>query len=218
MDQKYSFSNLLTFDSVVDVELGIINYMIDKYKKSVYFKQFVVNASSENVKKNLLIARPEKNPITILLREESKDSADSLLQELEEKYMEDILRFCKPNDILRFAKTLESTDGIINCVISCKNELEKQYINQLDSSLNTVIEEYDIKRFDCLFLKYIEDVIKYKNLAGKYVFVSNYMHNIDQETGELNKIAAIIAKQNKLRVVDPYKGLTLYNNIKQGEK
>jgi len=209
MDATYSYSNLLTFETVVDIELGIINYMIDKYKKSVYFNQYVVNASSENVKKNLLLARVDNNPITILLKEEYLGSADDMLKDIEKNYMEEVLTHSKPNDILKFIKTLQSSDGIINCNISCKNQLQKQYINKLDSSITVLIDETDMSNYDCLFLKYVDDVLRYKNMGGKYIFLSNYMHNIDIATGLPKKIILVVSGSNKIRTVDPYVGITL---------
>jgi hypothetical protein len=207
--QLYSFSNLLTFESVVDIELGMINFMIAKYKRSAYFKQFIVNASSENVKKNFLLAREEKNPLTVLLNDSALDSADDLLKEVEEKYMEEVLQYSKPNDILRFAKTLDSSDGIIKCFVSCKNELQKQYINKLDSSIMVVMNETNMATYDTLFLKYVEDIVHYKNLGGKYIFLSNYAHNIDSETGLPKKIILVASGYNKIRTIDPYNGLIL---------
>jgi hypothetical protein len=209
MEREYSFSNLLAFESVVDIDLGIINYMISKYKKSIYFNQFVVNASSENVKRNLLLARKLANPITILLKEEYISSADDMLKDLEAKHMEEILTYCKPNDILKFAKTLESSDGIIRNFISCKNQMQKQYINDLDSSIVAIINETDMTTYNCLFLKYVEQVVQYKNMGGKYIFLLNYMHNIDEVSGLPKKVILAVSGSNKVRTVDPYVGLTL---------
>jgi hypothetical protein len=206
---KYSYSNLLSFDSVVDMELGMINFMMAKYHKSFYFNQNVVNASSENVKKNMLLARTNKNPLTVLLNGKAISSADSMLKEIKEKYMKEVIAFSKPNDILRFVKTLQQTDGVIKCTINCKNELEKQYINKLDDSLAVVMNEIDMTCYDALFLKYIDDIVNYRNMGGKYIYVSNYQHNIDQETGEPKKIILVASGYNKIRMIDPYIGLTI---------
>lgn len=211
MEAKHSCSNLMTFDSVVDTDLGIINYMIAKYKKSAYFNQYVVNASSENVKKNLLLAREKVNPITVLLKEEYGSSADDMLKDIKKGYMEEVLQHSQPTDILRFAKTLQTTEGVINCIISCKDELQKQYITKLDKSLTVIMDQTDMTGFDCLFLRYAEDVLKYTNMGGKYIFISNYIHNLDKETGLPKKVVLAVSGSNKIRTVDPYVGLTIPN-------
>ena len=214
---KYSCSNLLTFESVVDIDLGIINFMIDKYKKSVYFNQYIVNASSEDVKKNFLLAREDKNPISILLKDKFKASLPDMLKDIADKYLEEVLKFCQPTDILRYAKTLQEYDGVIKCVINCKNSLQEQYIKNLDSTLTTVLNQDNMDGYDCLFLKYVEDVVKYKNLNGKYIFLSNYMHNIDKADGLPKKIILVASDTNKIRTIDPYVGLTLAPITKEEE-
>lgn len=210
METKYSRSNLLTFTAVADMDLATINFMIDKYKKSVYFNQYVVNASSENVKRNLLLARTSRNPITVLLQEQYTDSADDMLKEIYEKHLEEVFKFLEPTDILKFVKTLEMTDGVFHCNIICENELQKQYIKNLDDSLSVEVSlDRDMKLYDCLFVKHVEEPIMFKNLGGKYIFISNYMFNIDQETGELKKVILPVAGHNKVRTIDPFIGLTI---------
>jgi hypothetical protein len=46
-------------------------------------------------------------------------------------------------------------------------------------------------------------------MGGKYIFLLNYMHNIDEVSGLPKKVILAVSGSNKVRTVDPYVGLTL---------
>lgn len=203
---KYTTSNLLEFETVMDLDFAIAKLMIEKYKNSKYMK--VTSYSSENALKNILLFRKEINPVTAIIEDDYLDSADELLEEFKEKYMDEILSEAKPTDVFRYVKTLDQAEGIIISTIDCKNQQQKQLINKIDSSVRTCINETDISVYSCLFIKDIKDIIKYKNLGGKYIFILNCAYNMD-ENFMLKPGIMVAAGYNKIRTIDPYIGLTL---------
>lgn len=203
---KYTTSNLLEFETVMDLDFSIAKLMIEKYKKSKYIK--VKEYSSENALKNILLFRKEVNPVTAIIEEEYLDSADQLLEEFKEKYIDEILSEARPTDVFRYVKTLEESGGVIISTVDCKNQQQKQLINKIDASIKTCIGETDIDIYSCLFIKDIKDIIKYKNLGGKYIFVLNCAYNMD-DNFILKPGIMVAAGYNKIRTIDPYIGLTL---------
>jgi hypothetical protein len=142
-DIKYTTSNLVEFDCIMDTDFSIIELMMRRYENSKYFKNEVINASSPNVLKNLLLFRESKNPLSILLKEEYLDSADDLLNEFIDTYQFEIIENSHPTDVFRFIKTLNETNGVIKTKITCKNEFEVDFIKKHDNSIFTILDETD---------------------------------------------------------------------------
>jgi hypothetical protein len=207
-DVKYITSNLVDFESAIDMDMAIVDYMLSTYKHSKYFKFSVLNASSLNVLKNILLFRDNINPITVLLKPEYMDSADDLYKELMEYHYEEILERSTPTTVLKYVKTLNQTNGVIVSTINCKNKLQQQLINTKDATISTCIENYDMSEYSCLFVKSIEDIFNYKNFGGKYIFLSNFKFNLDEAFFPKPKIL-LITEYNMLRLIDPYAGITV---------
>lgn len=205
---KYTTSNLVEFDAVVDTDLAIIDYMISNYNKS-FFKESVLNASSRNVIKNLLLFREDINPLTILLKDEYLESAEDLFKEIINTKYEEVLKLAEPTDIFRYIKTLEDeTEGVVISTINCKNKLEQQMINELAGIMRTDINQKDMNTFTCLFVKNIKDIETYRNFGGKYIYLSNFKFNLNEDFVIKLDIASV-AGYNSVKIIDPYVGLIL---------
>ena len=205
---NYSTSNILEFESVMDVDLAIVQFMVNKYAKSKYIRPNVIKASSENVLKNLLLYRENVNPLTIVLKEDYIDSADDMLKDLNKTYEKEILELAKPNDVFRYVKNMEETDGIIINTINCRNTQQKQLINTIDKDIRTCVDKFDISDYSCLFIKDICTIPFYRNLGGKYIFILNCKYNLDENY--VPKVGIMLAGGwNKIRTIDPYIGLII---------
>ena len=205
---KYTTSNLVEFEAVVDTDLAIIDYMTSNYKTS-FFKESVLNASSRNVIKNLLLFRDDSNPLTVLLKDEYLDSAEDLFKEITETKYEEVLKIAEPTDIFRYIKTLEDeTEGVVVSTINCKNKLQQQMINELAGIMRTDINQKDMSVFTCLFIKNIKDIETYRNFGGKYIYLSNFRFNLNEDFVIKLDIASV-AGYNSVKLIDPYVGLIL---------
>lgn len=205
---KYTTSNLLEFEMLIDTDLSVIQTMLKKYPNSNFFRDNVLHASSINVIKNLLLFRKDRNPLSILIKPEYINSIDDLYKELIDSCRDEIINNSHPTDIFRFVKTLNDTGGIINNTITCNNELEYNFLKSNDSTLVLRIKENDLTNYNCLFIKYIDDIPKYINYGGKYVFITNAMYNLSSSFIP-KQIAVLALEYNRIRTIDPYKGLTV---------
>lgn len=206
IDVQYTTSNLIEFDCVIDTDLSIIELMLRRYENSDYFKYEVSHASSTNVLRNLLLFRENKNPLTILLKDEYLDSADDLLYEFINTYKFEIIQNSHPTDVFRFVKTLNETNGVINTRINCTDQMEEDFIKQHDSSVFTLQNQVDLSSYNCVFVKYLENISKYNNLGGKYIFIINAKYNLTKDF-KPKPITLLAAEYNKVRTIDPYIGL-----------
>jgi hypothetical protein len=205
-DIKYTTSNLVEFDCIIDTDLSIIEFMLNRYNNSEYFKDEVIHSSSTNAIRNLLLFRENKNPLSILFKDEYIESIDSILEEILSNYKEEIIANSHPTDVFRFIKTLNETDGIIKTRINCSNRSEQELIKKHDSSMFTVLNETDVSPYNCIFIKYLDNIIKYTNLGGKYIFMINARYNLSKDFRP-KSISIIPAEYNKIRTIDPYIGL-----------
>ena len=65
-----------------------------------------------------------------------------------------------------------------------------------------------MREYTTLFINEIENIAKYRDLGGKYIFISNYKFNLTEDF--VPKPAILLeGGYNKVRMIDPYKGLRL---------
>lgn len=205
---KYTTSNLLEFDSVMDIDRAVIKFAIANFNNPKYYRNIVVNAT-KNELSNLIVFREKKNPLTVLLKSQYEDSADDLYEEIMKKHKTEIYNSIEPTDIFRYVKTLEETGGVITSTISCKNEQEEQLIKKLHPNIRTVINQTDMTGYTCLFIKDVDELPKYKNFRGQYLFVCNYRFNTTIQFKLKPIVFLAFNNCNIIRLIDPYVGITI---------
>lgn len=209
MSKVNTINNLVEFNCILGTDVGIVKVLEKYYGKSGYFDLYY---STENSLKNKLLWRENWNPITIMLKEEYMDSADDLYKEVTEKYQDEIYDLSPYTDIVRFMNLMQNHDDWkTNCYINCKNEREKQIVKQINPRFGTSIDQFSMREYTTLFINEIENIAKYRDLGGKYIYISNYRYNLDKRFMPKSVIFQE-GGYNKVRMIDPYKGLRVPTN------
>lgn len=205
---KKSSNILFEFDSLVDTDLGLLIYIQLSFKNSKYFNNIVMK-SSDYVLKSLLLTRKNRNPLSVIIDNKYKDSIDSLYKELIDSKYEDILSISKPLSIFRFLETLKKTDGLLNCSVLCKSDLEVKAIKKFDNTVpcSTSGYNYNLAEANALYIKAFEDIIKYKNVNDLSIYILNYDFNIQE--GRPDRIPKLdlslaVGRTNSIYLIDPY--------------
>ena len=206
MSKVNTINNLVEFNCILGTDVGIVKVLLKHYGKSGYFD---IHYSTENSLKNKLLWRDNWNPITIMLKPDYMDSANDLYKEVVKKYEDEIYELSPYTDILRFMNLMQNNDDWkTNCCVNCKNERQKQIVKQISSRFQISIDQISMREYTTLFINEIENIAKYRDLGGKYIFISNYKFNLTEDFVP-KPVIFLEGGYNKVRMIDPYKGLRL---------
>ena len=95
--------NLFEFETLVDVDLSVVMYIIDNMGNSKYIDTSLLkNTNTINGIENRLLFRENYNPLSIIIKKEYEDSIDDIYNEIMEYHKQEILDKALPTDILSF--------------------------------------------------------------------------------------------------------------------
>ena len=213
-NSKITNKVLVDFEIIMDLDLATVYYLITHCKTPEILDTSIGVADSLSCIRNILLFRKTKNPLEVCIKKEYKDSIDNLYKDLMTSYEDKILALTEPNDLFNYFYMLSRTDNLVNIVINCKTELQKNMISKIMPTVNTSLNERDLEEFDTLYMKYSDDIIEYKNIEKKKIYIANAMYNL--ETGLFKKSILLICDHNIVNTIDLYKNLTIpaiYNRL-----
>ena len=97
---------IFDFESVFDIDFTLIQLIQDKFKGSKYFNS-VIDEDPITVRM-LLRAREEYNPLSIIIKDEFKDSADNLYKEIVENFYKSIYKNISYTEISNLFTTVRT--------------------------------------------------------------------------------------------------------------
>lgn len=207
---KIEVSNILCdFESIVDLDLATVYYIATHIKNVDLIDTNILKASSNSAIRNLLLFRSNKNPLSIIIKEEYKDSLDKLYKDLMEKHEQEILDICTFNDIARYIKTLYTTGKLVNITVNCETELQLEYAKKNMPELNSVLNETNISNYNTLFIKYSSNLLKFGEIEEKKIYIVNAMYNYNNLIFKPEIL--LIMDINKICTIDLYSDLTIPN-------
>lgn len=207
---KYTTRNLVEFETAMDLDVAIVSTILTKIKNKSLLSPTISNATTlnMNVLKNLLLYRKDENPLSAILDDKYKDSFDTILEEIKDKYYDYILDIISPTDILELVHSLSMAKNIIFSTILCNTEKEEECIKRFTDKVETTVGDVDIDNYNCIFVKYINRIDKYFPIKGKYIYIYNAQFNLDERFAP-KPMAILLSEKNVIRMVDPYKHLTV---------
>ena len=194
---------LVTFDSLVDTDYGIIKTLKDEYIKAKYINsELLLSLDDKNIF-DFLTSRNQENIMSCVLNTLYKNSADKVYNELiESEYNKIITRSSITN--INILSQQYSKSGLIDVVVICKNKMEEQFIKSQIKNLNTVVcSDYsmiDLSDYGSIFVKSCKSLLEFSDINGKVIYLSNYNINIESD------LLKDIVKNNQveIKVVDVY--------------
>ena len=206
---------IITFDQIVDTEVGLIQTVNKKYHNEDAFYWSLMDAPVK-VLLGILINRKRKNPLTVIAKErDDTELMDSYYNEFMEKEYVSILKNSIVTHMYYALQVFADTKGV-KPQIYCKLDIEANFLRQLDrelfsnkcdiivdSSYNKAITE----RNDIIYLKNFDEVINiFEKARFKHLYVASYRYNFeDDEKSMLLRNQLVLCKGNiDVKVYDPY--------------
>ena len=220
MKDKRIIRILVEFEFIIDLDLAMFKLIRDKYNNPDLIKQDVINTYNEFIMINLLINRNNINPLEIMV-DESCDVTD-LYYDILNNHMGELLDRAKAYDTFGLMVTYLKLLNDVNITVLCNTELQAKFINSLNSKLPTKVstrENIPTDNYDSFYVKYYADILRYRNINGKNIYIANAKYNVEEDRTFIPKVSvsAVVGYTNKVHLVDLYKNIK-FNNSQKGEE
>lgn len=178
----YQLNVLIPFNMIIDTEMGLLKLIQFDYNNTEYFYPGIINGD-DTFKKYVLLTRNERNPLCVAVKDEKMDCADDLYKQFMEKEYNSILQLSPPTALRDVGSILRtSIDKVVKINILCETDDEIELlINRLipyDDIVKGTPETISISQYNVLFVKDTKDLMKYKDVEGKEIYVADYEFNI----------------------------------------
>lgn len=215
----YGNNILVTFDMLIDTDIGLIDIIKNKYNDPTVFNNNILNLNDKYLK-GLLRESNSSNPIDIILLEDNHKQAEVFYKELMEIEYKEIIKRSPITTIVDVIKRFIFTDGLIKVTILCNSDIEENKIREIlqedcsdDSYRIEVCKDWsqlDTSIYDTIFFKYLEDLLKFNQVVGKNLMVCDYKCNLDDDFYRLkqkiprHEIATKFEQDNEFYTVTLY--------------
>ena len=199
---------LIEFDMVIDTDYGLIKMIKDKYNNPEYIDKKYLDLVENNVLIYSLVKRDIKNPLSLIINDKYKDSINKLLNEFYDNEYKNILEYSHKTNIYDLINIYLMTNQIsIN--ILCKNVLEEQFISNMDINITPITEndysKINIDKYDCIFIKDFNNILKFKDVKVKNIYIARYSFNLEKDNQTpLKEISDEIKEGNLFFIIDIY--------------
>lgn len=195
------------FDIMIDIDMAIYKLIRKKYKNNDYVDKKIISLKSEYDAIYLMINRKELNPLSVLM----PNFDTSKLYKSLFTNKNDLLSFAKPTDIFYLMNTFKNNASSVNITVHCNDEIEYNYFNDISKMIGSkykVIcsskEETSLKEYTVIYIKNFVDLVKFKDLDAKNVYIANTLYNTFDMLKNIEMLKTI-SNSNEIRTIDMYK-------------
>lgn len=205
-------SVLIPFNTIIDIDIGLLRVIKEEFNNDKYLYTSLLTADTNGLRQ-LLYEREEPNPLNFLLKDEWLSSSDSLYSDFMDKSLDKIIKKSSPNAIKSLVDTF-FISKLVDIDILCSNNYEKDHISKIyhKQNLSIIVESdysnIDISKYDTIFIKVYQDILKFTNLLGKNIYLLDYKFNINLDHNKNIRpridIESLICQANQTILISPY--------------
>ena len=203
---------LMPFDCFIDTDLGLMKLLKEKYNNPEMVYDGILREREWYII-YLLLGRVDENPLSIILKENYQPNRNGLRDQFIEKEYDAILGLSKPNKIFELISMMYASDAV-DIDILCRDSREQEYLTKLfkGRKINSFIAQHlnkvDIRKYDTIFVKDYKDILKYKGLVQKNIYVLDYKFNTELDPNNKLRpiliVEGLISDKNTTNIISPY--------------
>ena len=203
---------LIPFDCFIDIDLGLMMLLKEKYNNPKMVYDGILREREWYII-YLLLNRIDENPLSIILKENYQPNRDGFREQFMKQEYDEILRLSKPNKIFELVTMMYSSDAV-DIDILCQDVREQEYLTKLfkDIKINSFVAQHlnkvDITKYDTIFIKNYKDILKYKGLIQKNIYVLDYKFNTELDPNNKLRpiiiVEGLISDKNITNIISPY--------------
>ena len=196
--------SLVQFNSIVDLDKYMIYYVLNKYPRSKYIKDEAYGYTDYYVD-ILLMQRREKNPLSIIFKNDYKDQIDNLYSELllkKKDMLKDVIFLTSICDPFRVMSDYEA-------YINCKDDDEIEICNRIFdkcTNISLIENEVSLIKYFNIILKDIDDILLFEEpYTGKSIYIWNYPMNYENYdmNNNLSLLTISLMQSNSIKLITP---------------
>lgn len=201
-------SVLVDFSMLFDTDIGVATYLYLNSSNKSFYEDFMKYATYDFYRFKAL-TRTDENPIRYLFKDEYKDSADDIYQDIKNTKWNKVLEYSPMTDILTALSIAASQSGII-VQVNCRNEEEQRKlkkVNKWDSYINLK----DTSKYCTIYLHDIREAVDI-NIEGKVVYLYDYALNYlrgDMVEKTISELAVPFSYSSQFKFISPFKDFQL---------
>ena len=208
---------LISFEALVDIDIGIINYVLKEFRNPIYFDLERVDKLSRIEIIGLLYKRKVKNPLSILIKDNLSESDIIFLDKCYVELLHDKYNEILPSSLSTgFINVLDSFSkiGDINPTILYYNDYQKIIIenNSIMSKVRSVsLDELSYRskdNYSQFYFKELDEAVPFMKLTGKTFYFSTSGLNLNEENNDIKDhevIREFIYNGDMVSVFDMYR-------------
>lgn len=216
--QIYTIEPLFDFQALCDTDLGLYRLIKEDYYDRSVFDNDLFDSNDERFIKTILLSRRQFNPLNIFCKKNAltQSEIDDLYQEFLDKEYDRILQLSPYTTIMNIASISNNTNKIVNVIVLCASEKEKEWINKYNLKLKCIIADYkdfDLRKYDTIYIKdiYTLTLFKQESIKNKNIIFPRFMFNLETDSRKMDipvlEVAKKYYKENKFLATDPYKDI-----------
>ena len=197
---------LCSFESLFDIDIGCIGYILLNFKDNKYIKPEAYNYTPLFVQYKL-VHRDVLNPLSVIFKDEYNDQIDNLYNEILENKYDDVVKLSYQTYLSVLIDQLKIMGGY-TIEVECESDTEKDKVSKI--GLTSVDYQENLDKYFTLVLKSPKDLKDRLLFTGKTVYLWNTSINyFDMKKGVENEILtdeiiALMGQKNVIKMIDPY--------------
>ena len=199
---------LTEFDTVIDLDLGLMKLVQEKYNNPKYIDQRIMHLSLHDVKQELL-NRTHECPLSICIKD--IETAKSLYMDFIDTKYDEILENHSKTGVFKLMKTYDNADNM-EVTILCSSQKEADIVHYYSKTMKTLVKKHDqvdIKNYGVYFLKSLPRIFVFNGkFYNVHIFIMGYMYNLYRAPDGIlfpnPAIAKSLIPDNRIGIVDVY--------------
>lgn len=200
---------ILDSEIILNTDIGVINLINKVFNDNEVFDMNKINKMSSDIliMAEIIITRTTINPLSIIIRDDYLDKIDTIYTELIRNNLEDIVKLSKYTAVKRLVDILILNNNLQPTIL-CRNKEIQGFFKKEFHKVPTIINQdydIDISDYDAIYVDKYKDILNFKNLYGKNIYISNARYNLEQDLNTpLMEVSLEINNANKINIIDIY--------------
>lgn len=183
---------LFDFDSLIDIELSVIQWLRGEYggRKLNGISDYIFTGSMEEFKFKRIHGTQDLFGSML----DNMDHKD-VIKAFRSEYEKDILRYAYPTNMQSLIRAYSKAgNGVIKTAVRCSNETQKKYVESLPTDIELCSRhEVNMSRYGRLVVGDAYDALLYRLEEPKSILVLNYRDNFTENDITLLRPELIIS-------------------------
>ena len=208
MAMRHDNELLVEFDFMINMDIAMYYYVKENFAESPYVNKQLMDVPYEDAVNQLLLNRKHINPLELIIP--GMDTME-LYKDLMANHEAELLEYAKAYDTFPLMITYLNLSSV-GIMVLCKNDLEVQFINKLNSRLKCMVvadrSKVNLRPYTVIYVKYFASLIEFPVINGKNIFIAAAKFNMEDDEDCVDKrLTLLYTQSNDVHLIDLYRDM-----------